>query len=175
MLELDSAGHAGNVNAFAPDGLLARKVGSGGWTQYAFDAQGNVAQRLDASGNVLSASAYEAYGQESSTAAQTDPWGFNGRSGYVTDRETGLCYCENRYYDPQGGRWLTRDPMGFDGGINLYGYCGSGPVGNADPEGLKIEIIGNGVDTGRIMASLNKASIGTQGISGEEHDGRVGL
>ena len=136
MLELDASGNLKAMNVFAPDGLVARRVGSGPWIQYGFDAQGNVAQRLDASGNVLSASAYDAYGNESSTAAQTDPWGFNGRSGYVTDRETGLCYCENRYYDPQAGRWLSRDPIGAAGGVNVYAYCGSGPVGWADPSGL---------------------------------------
>ena len=31
---------------------------------------------------------------------------------------------------------MTRDPIGFAGGIDLYGYCGSGPIGAADPSGL---------------------------------------
>ena len=29
------------------------------------------------------------------------------------------------YYDPQAGRFLTRDPMGYAGGLNLYAYCGN--------------------------------------------------
>ena len=33
------------------------------------------------------------------------------------------------------GRWLTRDPIGYQGGINLYGYVDSSPVGNVDPSG----------------------------------------
>ena len=33
------------------------------------------------------------------------------------------------------GRWLTRDPIGYRGGINLYGYVNSSPVGNVDPAG----------------------------------------
>ena len=57
--------------------------------------------------------------------------------GYVKDA-TGLYYCQNRYYDPANGRWLTRDPIGYEGGINLYGYCGGGPVGAVDPWGLKL-------------------------------------
>ena len=36
------------------------------------------------------------------------------------------------------GRWLTRDPIGYQGGINLYGYVDSSPVGNADAEGLQV-------------------------------------
>ena len=39
------------------------------------------------------------------------------------------------------GRWLTRDPVGYRGGINLYGFVNSSPVGNLDTEGLA----GNGL------------------------------
>jgi hypothetical protein len=42
----------------------------------------------------------------------------------------------NRYYDPTEGRWLTRDPIGYAGGLNLYAYCGGNPVNLADPLGL---------------------------------------
>jgi len=40
-----------------------------------------------------------------------------------------------RYYDPVAGRWLTRDPIGYRGGLNLYGYCNNDPVNAVDPEG----------------------------------------
>ena len=40
-----------------------------------------------------------------------------------------------RYYDPSAGRFLTRDPAGFTGGVNLYTYCSNAPVGNSDPSG----------------------------------------
>ncbi len=36
------------------------------------------------------------------------------------------------------GRWLTRGPIGYEGGINLYGYVNSSPVGNLDAEGTSI-------------------------------------
>ncbi|MEM5768882.1 MAG: RHS repeat-associated core domain-containing protein [Bacillota bacterium] len=55
--------------------------------------------------------------------------------GYYTDTETGLILCTHRYYDPANGRWLTRDPIGYDGGVNLYGYVGGDPVNQVDPEG----------------------------------------
>ncbi len=45
--------------------------------------------------------------------------------------------CTYRYYDPTRGRWLTRDPIGYGGGLNLYGYCGADPVGGVDPLGLQ--------------------------------------
>ena len=42
----------------------------------------------------------------------------------------------NRYYVPTLGRWLTRDPIGYQGGIDLYEYVQSSPVGNVDAAGL---------------------------------------
>lgn len=42
----------------------------------------------------------------------------------------------HRYYDPAAGRFLTRDPIGYAGGINLYAYTGNDPVNRADPSGL---------------------------------------
>ncbi|BCL63154.1 hypothetical protein DGMP_38470 [Desulfomarina profundi] len=42
----------------------------------------------------------------------------------------------HRFYDPDTGRYLSADPIGLDGGINLYGYVGNDPVNWVDPEGL---------------------------------------
>ena len=55
--------------------------------------------------------------------------------GYRYDAETENYYVRNRYYSPTLGRWLTRDPIGYRGGINLYGYVNSSPVGNVDVSG----------------------------------------
>ena len=112
-------------------------------TFYAFDERGNVAQRLDASGNILSTDLYDAFGARAvtpavNTAPPTDPWGFGAQWGYQTDAETGLVLCTNRFYDPQQGRFLTRDPLGYAGGINLYGYVGNNPVNSVDPSGLTL-------------------------------------
>ncbi len=59
-----------------------------------------------------------------------------GGSGYNADAETQNYYVRNRYYAAHLGRWLTRDPIGYQGGINLYDYVQSSPVGNVDAEGL---------------------------------------
>jgi RHS repeat-associated protein len=88
--------------------------------------------------------AFNAWGQRNYSYPTTLPadvnvFGYNARWGYKTDSETGLVYCQNRYYDPANGRWLTRDPISYSGGINLYGYCGSVPVGRSDPLGLSYE------------------------------------
>ncbi|RTZ95478.1 MAG: hypothetical protein DSY90_13590, partial [Deltaproteobacteria bacterium] len=57
--------------------------------------------------------------------------------GQYYDSETGLHYNWHRYYDPKTGRYLTPDPIGLDGGINLFVYALNNPVNFVDPWGLK--------------------------------------
>ena len=56
--------------------------------------------------------------------------------GQYYDEETGLHYNYYRYYAPGIGRYLRGDPIGLDGGMNLYAYCLNDPVGWMDPWGL---------------------------------------
>ena len=116
---------------------------------YTFDAQGNVAQRLDASGQVRSTDSYDAYGQLLDGGDTSDPYGYKGEYGYYTDHETGLILCTHRYYDPGTGRWLTEDPSGYDGELNLYEYCEDDPINNNDENGLKYKILIATTDTYR--------------------------
>ena len=56
--------------------------------------------------------------------------------GQYYDRETGLHYNYFRDYDPGTGRYVEADPIGLEGGMNIYGYVGGNPVGRTDPLGL---------------------------------------
>ncbi|MFJ3009203.1 RHS repeat-associated core domain-containing protein [Pseudomonas fluorescens] len=55
--------------------------------------------------------------------------------GQYQDHETGLHYNRHRYYDPSVARFVSRDPIGYAGGINLYQYAIS-PAQWVDPNGL---------------------------------------
>jgi len=78
------------VNVRGPDGLVARKQGST-WTYYAFDQQGNVSQRLNASGTVVSSSVYDAYGAETTSGtAPTDVCGYNAPVGLLARSRHGV-------------------------------------------------------------------------------------
>jgi RHS repeat-associated protein len=89
-------------------------------------------------------------------AVELDPWGnvlneFNPQNidqpirmqGQQVDRESGLFYNRHRYYDPQMGRYITQDPIGLAGGVNLCKYV-SNPNQWVDPSGLNTMAIGAG-------------------------------
>ena len=60
-----------------------------------------------------------------------------GFTGASTPTATGgFTYLRNRWYDGATGRFLTQDPIGLAGGVNLYAYAGNNPVAHADPYGL---------------------------------------
>ena len=125
------------TTTFGADGLVSR-YGSGNTTFFTFDERGNMAQRLDKTAAVVSSDQYDAYGKQTSTAGG-DNYGFGAQAGYYTD-SSGLILCTHRYYDPNNGRWLTRDPLGYAGGVNLYGYCGNDPGNRWDPTGYNVNI-----------------------------------
>lgn len=57
-------------------------------------------------------------------------------TGHLFDRPTGLSLTLYRGYDPNLGRWLSKDPIGLRGGLNLYGYVNDDPLNGIDPDGL---------------------------------------
>ncbi|MCX6346113.1 MAG: hypothetical protein NT018_13750 [Armatimonadetes bacterium] len=135
VCEMDSSGNVVAINTFGPTGLISRDEGENHYF-YTFDPLGNVSQIQDDSGDVVANVGYYAYGTPlAESESNPTPFGCGGQAGYYTD-ESGLILCSYRYYDPTEGRWLTRDPIGYDGGINVYAYCGGNPVGRLDPSGL---------------------------------------
>jgi RHS repeat-associated protein len=60
--------------------------------------------------------------------------------GQYLDRETGLHYNTFRFYDPDIGRFTTKDPIGLQGGFNLYAYAPN-PITYVDPLGLSTALV----------------------------------
>lgn len=106
---------------------------SGGWIHYLNDVNGTPEELIDAAGRSLGRLARTAYGRAwvvPGSMAST-PFRFPGQ---YEDPETGLHYNRYRYYDPDAGRYISPDPIGVFGGLNLYAY-GPNPIGWADPMG----------------------------------------
>ena len=122
---------AGNVTRrFYPQGEQAGAVKS----YYTKDHLGSIREVMGANGTVVSSSRYDAWGVRTTQGAQ-DAASF-GFTGHLEQKELGLVFTLYRAYDPATGRWLSIDPIGEAGGINLYGYVGNNPINAMDPFGL---------------------------------------
>lgn len=98
-----------------------------------YDQMGNVHGLIRSSdGSLVATYEYNAFGEvirQHGTYAATNSLGWNTK---YTDRETGLVYFGQRFYNPNLGRFVNRDPIEEEGGWNLYGMCGNDPVNNYD-------------------------------------------
>jgi RHS repeat-associated protein len=136
VAELDAAGAVVSRFVYATDGHSPDVMFKGDAT-YRFvkdhlgsprlvvdAATGAIAQRID----------YDEWGLVTSdTSPGFQPFGFGGG---LWDRDTNLVRFGARDYDPTTGRWTSKDPIRFDGGLNLYGYVATDPVNRIDPLGL---------------------------------------
>jgi RHS repeat-associated protein len=115
------------VNGDALDDLLMQRRRTPGSPvveeYYLNDHQGSVRKLTDASGNVVNENTYDTFGTR--TGSATTRFGYTRREH---DPDTGLMYYRARWYSPETGRFVSEDPIGFEGGINLYAYVENNPV-----------------------------------------------
>jgi len=83
---------------------------------------------------ILQRLSYDEFGR---VVEDTNP-GFQpfGYAGGLYDADTGFVHFGARDYDPQVGRWTTKDPILLAGGFNLYVYVGNDPINATDVSGL---------------------------------------
>ena len=63
--------------------------------------------------------------------------------------------CTHRFYDTNVGRFITRDPLGYAGGLNLYSYTQNNPVNCIDPLGTSVwGITSGGLTTAAIVGGV---------------------
>jgi RHS repeat-associated protein len=118
-------------------GLLALVDNTNGANFVAFDGNGNVKSLVRAGNGTVSAN-YE-YGPFGEVIRATGPMARVNPFRWSTqnqDDETDLVMYPARPYSPSTGRWLSRDPIQEQGGLNLYGFVGNNPISRFDVLGL---------------------------------------
>ena len=134
------------IHGSEADEMLAR-VTAIGTVYYSGDALNSTAILTDSSGNVVERYRYTAFGQPSifdtnSTLLTSSSYGnrfaFQGREWFA---ELNLTDHRNRYYSPELNRWLNRDSIAEDGGVNLYEYVENNPLNLTDHYGLYYDIV----------------------------------
>ncbi|GAK50176.1 YD repeat protein [Candidatus Moduliflexus flocculans] len=126
--------YAWGLNLGGGIGGLLNQRRSGKDYAYLYDASGNVEAVLNASQQVVAAYRYDPFGTLlANTGTFDQPFQFSTKRA---DARIGIVQYEFRNYLPVIGRWMTRDPLGEAGGLNLYAFVGNNPVNWVDPWGL---------------------------------------
>jgi RHS repeat-associated protein len=101
---------------------------------YNADGLGSITSLTDASGQIAASYTYDSFGKlTASTGTVANPFRYTGRE-YGSD--TGLYYYRARYYDSSVGRFISEDPLQFNGGdVNHYPYVENAPTFWIDPYG----------------------------------------
>ncbi len=121
----------------------------------AYDGNGNITAYTDGSSALAASYEYSPFGALTASSGSTfSPFRFSTKC-YNT--LTGLYYYGFRYYSPRFARWINRDPIGEEGGINLYGMVGNDAVNWADDSGL-IRIIVNGREVKHSNSSASNSA-----------------
>ena len=145
--DTDASGNPLRLYTWGPgvDNLLAVTVCSPASTNtfYAVkDHLGSVQALVDSSGDIAASYTYDAWGNVLSATINNSLLTINSLRYLWQGREysaaTGLYQFRARWYAPELGRWLSPDPIGLEGGLNLYEFCRNAPVNFRDPYGEDI-------------------------------------
>jgi RHS repeat-associated protein len=141
------------------------EITAGGTTSYFTDALGSTVALSDGSGTTTAEFTYEPYGKNTKTGSGDTPFRYTARD----DDGTGLYYYRARYYHPGLGRFISEDPIGLAGGVNLYAYVHGNPVSLVDPLGLDTLVFNEGnvrhYDDNWNMVSEIPATTGRDGVT----------
>ena len=124
---------------------------------YTRDHLGSIREVVNNTGSVVARYDYDPYGRRTKLSGTFDSdFGF---TGHYFHAPSGLHFAPFRAYSAELGRWLSRDPIREEGGINLYSYVSNNPINLWDPWGL-FELTGNEI----VDAGLESFSRAGQGV-----------
>ena len=124
---LQGAGGVGGLLYLTVDGVIYIPC---------YDNNGNITKYVDANGNVIASYTYDVFGKWIAKAGVLADFFRHRFSTKYFDVETELYYYGYRFYSPYLMRWLNRDPIEENGGLNLYGFCGNNGISNIDVLGF---------------------------------------
>ena len=136
VAETDNTGNLIAYYVYDGAGLVAKITSANEYYFYHYDGLGSTVAITDSTGDVVNTYAYSPYGLVGGQETVTNSFKYIGRFG-VMDEGNGLYYMRARYYDPEVGRFINKDPIGYLGGMNLFTYCANNPISLIDPWGLK--------------------------------------
>jgi RHS repeat-associated protein len=165
ILEHDGAGTVVNkyVHGSGVDEALAVTTGENTFFYHA-DGLGSIVALTDSAGKVVQTYDYDSFGNLKDQKNRVkQPYAYTGREW---DKEIGLYFNRGRYFDPMEGRFISKDPIGFEGGINVYVYVQNNPINAIDPSGLQLVSL----QEGRNIVNIARLWIGIVYRSGGSNE-----
>lgn len=122
-----------------PEGQLMSFIRDGDRYDVHCDALLSIRMVTDENGDIVLRREFGAFGGELAGNFDNVPggldYGFVGGAGCRKDPSSGLVYMRARWFDSGLGRFISRDPIGLEGGPNLYAYVDNSPANEIDPLG----------------------------------------
>jgi len=109
-------------------------LGSPVTSYYHADKLGTTRGMTTAPLSLIDTSVYTAFGEL--VDGTNHRYGYIGSEGYQAHDRFPLLHLGARYYEPGIGRFVQRDPIGIEGGSNVYVYAANSPSIGVDPDGL---------------------------------------
>ncbi len=135
------------------------------------DGAGRMLSYTDRQGNDATGESHNVYNRRAIHAQVVAHLGFGASAGEIADLAY-VSFFRNRYYDQRTGRWMQEDPIGPEGGTNLYAYVGNNPAAYTDPFGLcpwcvAVAILGEAAE-GAVVGAVTGAAeqIALNGLNG---------
>jgi RHS repeat-associated protein len=135
LAEMDAGNNLIAFYVYDGAGLVAKITSASKYYFYHYDGLGSTIAITDEDAQIVNAYAYSPYGLVGSQETIENSFQYVGRFGVMAEGN-GLYFMRARYYDPEAGRFINKDPIGYEGGMNLYGYVGGNPINFVDPWGL---------------------------------------
>jgi RHS repeat-associated protein len=139
--------------------LYTERPGADGLRIHGADARGDVVSQVDRNGEVRWASSYAAYGTRVQEASAGGAPADRFRANSKEEDPTGLLNEGFRYRDLETGTFISRDPLGFVDGPNVYAYVQQNPWSSFDPEGLSAWDVMRGVGNTAVDAVKGASTI----------------
>lgn len=120
---------------FFPSGLVDETGQADVSYLYCMDHLGSIRELIETNGAVVETITYDAWGR--ATYSNPSALSIFSYTGHFSHQLSGLVLAPFRAYDPELGRWISRDPILERDGLNLYTYVGNSPISFNDPLGLE--------------------------------------